>query len=307
MYRLSGVHHVAIGVRNLAAMRSFYQDVLGFKRVFAEFPHAEHLEMTEVVRDAHPVFAPVLIYQEAGGIIVELVRMTQPQPRPIRRDFHYGDIGINKVTIAVRDLEKLHRELAGRVAFCSAIKSIRIAGWGEYQFIYGRDPEGNLIELASSPNLPVEGCFGGVGWVGISVSDLDRSISFYQKYAGLDSFFIRPHEGFSGLVGEISGGKSTEVRSCVLASGRGGGKVELFEVKQPRGRSIPFATRWGDFGYLQACFTGQGQMESIANELEKDGIEFLCHPRIMGDEPPGSFMYLKDADGIPLEYLIFLK
>jgi catechol 2,3-dioxygenase-like lactoylglutathione lyase family enzyme len=307
MYRLSGVHHVAIGLRSLEKERLFYRDVLNFNRVFAEFPDTEHLEMSEVVRDPRPAFAPVLLSQEAGGIIVELIRMTNPLPRPIRQDFRYGDIGVNKLTIAVGDFGKLCQDLKGRIDFCSRTKSVRIPGWGEYQFIYGRDLEGNLIELVASPNLPVEDRFGGVRWVGIGVTDLDRSIAFYQKYAGLDSCFIRPHESFSGLVDEISGGKSTGVRSCVLASSRGEGMVELFEVRQPRGRSIPFATRWGDFGYLQVCFTGQGDMEEIAGVLEKNGLEFFCRPQIMGDEPPGSFIYLKDPDGIPVEYLIFLK
>jgi catechol 2,3-dioxygenase-like lactoylglutathione lyase family enzyme len=307
MYRLSGVHHVAVGLRSMETVRPFYRDVLKFNRVFAEFPDTEHLEMSEVVRHPRPAFAPLLLYQEAGGIIVELIRMTNPSPRPIRRDFRYGDIGVNKLTIAVADMEKLYQELKDEVNFCTPMKSVTIPGWGEYHFIYSKDPEGNLIELVACQNLPVKNLFGGVRWAGVGVTSLERSIAFYQKYGGLDTFFIRPHESFSGLVDEISGGRSTEVRSCVLASSRGEGMIELFEVRQSRGRSIPFATRWGDFGYLQVCFTGQGDMPELADDMEKGGLEFLCRPQIMGDNPPGSFVYLKDPDGIPLEYLIFLK
>lgn len=307
MYKLSGVHHIAVGIRNLETMRAFYRDVLGLNRVFGEYPDTEHVEMAEVVRDPHPAFAPLLLYQEAGGIVIELVRMTNPPPRPIRRDFRYGDIGVNKFSILVSDVDELARELKGRINFCSGPKSGQIPGWGGYRFVHARDPEGNLIEFFSSENLPVKGLFGGVQWVGVSVTDLDRSIAFYRKYGGLDKVFIPTHESYSGQVDEISGGKSTGVRSCVLAGRPGGGMVELFEVSQPHGRSIPFAARWGDYGYLQVCFIGEGAMSEMAADLEGAGLEFLCQPTIMGDEPPGSFVYLKDPDGIPVECLIFLN
>ena len=85
--------------------------------------------------------------------------------------------------------------------------------------------------------------------------------------------------------------------------------VELFEVVKPRGRSIPFAARWGDYGYLQICLNGaQGEnIEKIASYFDKEGLEFMCEPQFMGDEKEGAFFYMKDPDGIPVEFLVFLK
>jgi catechol 2,3-dioxygenase-like lactoylglutathione lyase family enzyme len=290
-------------------MRSFYREVLEFRNVFVHFPEAEYPALQEVVRTAHPVYAATLFNQAAGGIIVELVQMVNPVSRPIRNEFRLGDIGVAKITIAVKEVERLYEELKRSVNFCSKPKWAAIPGWGECHFIYCRDPEGNFIEFISGAKVPTQHRFGGVRWVGMSVTDFDRSLVFFQKYLGFDTLFINPHETFSGLVDEVSGGKHTKIRSCVMASSKAEGMVELFEVLEPRGRSIPFGTRWGDFGYLQVCLNGkQGDdIFEIAASFEKEGMEFLSGPQLMHDERQGAFFYMKDPDGIPVEFLVFLK
>ncbi len=309
MYKGYGVHHVAIGVSNLDSMRSFYRNVLEFTDIFVDFPEAEYPALSEVVRAPHPVYAAVLFSQAAGGIIVELVRMVEPNPRPIRKDFRYGDIGLAFLAIAVSDVDRLYREFSDRIAFCSEPKSAVIPAWGDCRFVFCKDPEGNLIEFVSGASVPGSGGFGGVRWVGIGVTDLERSIRFYQKYGGFDVVAVDAHEKFSGHVDEVSGARQTRVRSCVLASSAAEGMVELIEVLEPRGRSIPFAVRWGDFGFLQVCLNGrQGDdVFLMAAEFEGEGIEFVSGPQLMGDERDGAFFYAKDPDGIPVEFLVFLK
>lgn len=238
-----------------------------------------------------------------------MVQMVDPVARPIRKDFRYGDIGLSKMTIVVSNVEKLFKDLEGRIDFRSTTKSVKIPGWGEYRFVFCKDPEGNLIELVTTQKMFLHDGFGGFVWVGISVTDLTRSIAFYQKYAGFDKVFIDIHEGFSTLVDEIAFGEKTKVRSCVLANSEAEGMIELFEVKEPRGRSIPFASRWGDFGYLQVCLNGkQGDdIFRMATYFENEGLEFISGPQLMRDEREGAFFYIKDPDGIPVEFLVFLK
>lgn len=306
MYKISGVHHVALGVKDLELLKSFYRDVLGFDKVFIEFPETEHREIHEVMRGVYPVFGASLLYQAAGGIILELVRMKEPAPRPIRKDFRYGDIGVNKIAMVVHDVIELYRDLRNQVNFYFPPRSVEIEGWGNYNFVYGRDPEGNLLEFVSGSKLPVKARFGGFRWAGISVTDLERSKSFYQKYAGFDTVVINVHERFSGLVDEISGGRQTRVRSCLLATGAGEGMIELFEVLEPRGRSLPAFTVWGDYGYWQACVNCH-HVPELAAYLENQGLPFFSRLQLMHDEHEGAFLYVQDPDGIPLEFLGFLK
>ncbi|OGN96894.1 MAG: hypothetical protein A2Z77_00415 [Chloroflexi bacterium RBG_13_51_36] len=303
MYEIAGVHHVAIGVNNMEAMKSYYKDILEFK--IQESPDGPKDIISDITRGVIPVFSASMLSQGAGGIVIELIRMNTPAPRAIRRDFRYGDIGVNKMTIAVSDVKKVYGELKNNANFCSSPKSVEIPGWGAYNFVYAKDPEGNLIEFASGGKLPVKNKFGGVMWIGISVTDLKRSIDFYQKYAGFDTLFIKNHGKFTGSVDEISGSKLTKVRSCILSSSKGSGMVELFEVRQPRGRSIPSYTLWGDFGYLQTALMCKNVPE-IADYFEKEGLEFVLQlQRIPGED--AAFTYVRDPDGIVLEFLSFGK
>ena len=304
MYEIAGVHHVALGVKNLETMKSFYKNVLGFNINHQGPPTDSHMLMSDITRGVTPVFNAGLLSQDAGGIIVEFINMIAPVPHPIRRDFRYGDIGANKMTIAVSDMDAVYRELKDKVNFCTSPRSVELPGFGDYNFVYCKDPEGNLVEFVSGTGFQVKDKFGGVCSVGISVTDLNRSLAYYQKYTGFDTFFIKPHENFSGLVDEISGNNGTRVRSCVLTSGKGSGMVELFEVMEPRGRSIPSYTSWGDFGYLQTCMMCKNVPE-IADHLENEGIEFLIKLQRITGEEEAAFIYVRDPDGIPLEFLSF--
>ena len=81
--------------------------------------------------------------------------------------------------------------------------------------------------------------------------------------------------------------------------------IELFEVSEPRGRSIPFATHWGDFGYLQVAFSCD-DIHGMVSYVKAAGVGLLCGPKVMdGGIPdhPGEFVYAKDPDGIPVEFL----
>jgi catechol 2,3-dioxygenase-like lactoylglutathione lyase family enzyme len=302
---VNGIDHIGIGVKDQEAMKSFYKNVLGFDKVFGEMPEEDHPPIHALLRTAPTVLSAVQLGHRAGGIAVALFHKTIPAPRAIRKDFRYGDIGLTKIAISVSDLEQTHRDLRKSVNFCSEPKSVAIPGWGEHRFVYCRDPEGNLIEFVSG--TPIAGRFGldRVAWIGIGVTDLERSKAFYREHLEFDVVVIENHETYSGLVDEISGSPGTRVRSCLLANSRSSGMIELFEVLDPRGRSMPFGAQWGDFGYLQVCLYGD-DLHPMTTHCEKAGIDFLTPPQIIDDpEHPGAFMYISDSDGIPVEFVVF--
>ena len=307
MYQGYGVHHLAVGVRDMATMRAFYRDVLEFTEIFSDFPITEYPALGPVLRAPRVVYGAVLFSQPAGGIVHELIQMVDPSPRPVRKNTRYGDIGVAKITILVRDVWEIYEELQEKVNFCSEPKTVEIPSFGACSFVYFRDPEGNLGEFFSAPQIPVVNRFGGISWVGIAVTDLERSIAFYQKYGGFDRMVIKPHEAFSGLAGNAC--ESTIIRSCLLKSSSAGGMIELVEAANPRGRSLPFAMRWGDYGYHQVCLNGkQGEdIAAIYDYFDHEGLDFCCTPQYMLDDRDGAFFYMKDPDGIPVEFLVFLK
>ncbi len=305
-----GVHHVAIGVRNLALMKEIYRNVLGFSVVFGEFAQSEQEVMREVVRSSRAVFSGVLLQHERGGILVELIEMAEPKPRPVRKERRYGDIGVAKISVAVadpEDLEAVHRRLEGVLPFCAAPRCVEVSPGLSYSSVYCKDPEGNLIEFVAGQKGEPRHMTLGAGWIGISVTDLERSVSFYREHLGFDTFVIEPHDLFLPKSQEISGGSTSRIRSCLLAAGDNrNGMIEIIEANDPPGRSIPFGTRWGDFGYLQAAFNCD-DVHAMALRLENAGCTLLCSPkRLEGGVPdhPGEFVYTLDPDGIPIEFLM---
>jgi len=106
------------------------------------------------------------------------------------------------------------------------------------------------------------------------------------------------------MLNEICESEQTRVRSCILASSKGDGMVELFEVLEPRGRSIPFFTSWGDFGYLQTAMMCKN-VAGIVDSFEKEGIDFFIKLQHVPGEEGTAFSYVRDPDGIPLEFLSF--
>jgi catechol 2,3-dioxygenase-like lactoylglutathione lyase family enzyme len=292
-----------MGVRNTESMKAFYRDAFGFGTVLGEMPEEDHEAIHGLLRAPRAIHSALLLGHETGGPSLALFHATEPAPRPIRRDPRYGDIGVAKLTFVVPDLAAFCRDKKAHVDLCSSPKSTAVEGGDAYCFVYGKDPEGNLVEIVSGSG-GASGKGPALRSVGIAVTDLERSLVFYRDVLGFDRMIMAPHELFSGLVDEITSEIGATVRSCLLASSRGQGVLELFEVTKPRGRSIPFGTQWGDFGYLQVCLFASDR-ETLTAQIEAEGLDVLLSPQDVEDpEHPALFMYLRDPDGVLVEVVV---
>lgn len=303
---ITGVQHVGIGVRNAEASLTFYRDVLACTQPWATFEFV-HNPMADFFRSSPHVIRGWMYAQNRESIIVECIERLVPKARPIRQETRYGDIGVNKITVEVADAGKFREDYAGRIKFLSGINSLNIGFYGDYRFIYGADPDGNLIEFFSSSKNEISSPVGRICALGIGVTDLDRSISFYRKYLDFDRVIIPPHESFSGGVSDVSASADTQVRSCLLGNSNGYHMLELYEVSNPRGRSIPFHVLWGDYGYLEGCYLCEDVL-AMARFCQEEKLEFTCYPTPYFIDRDGVcktawFMYLRDPDGILIELL----
>ena len=76
MYEIAGVHHVALGVKNLEAMKSFYKDILEFMRLdISKEPNLE----TGGILIGHE--------EETGDIVVEFA--SEPGPKAIKESTRF--------------------------------------------------------------------------------------------------------------------------------------------------------------------------------------------------------------------------
>lgn len=115
----------------------------------------------------------------------------------------------------------------------------------------------------------------GLEHVGLSVSNLERSIAFYQEHLGLELVRIIDCDENS-LLGKVVAIPGCVARIAHLKSATG--MLELFEYIHPCGDPVPRGKRnQADLGHIHAGFS----CEDVRTEyvrLRAEGIKFLSEP-----------------------------
>jgi catechol 2,3-dioxygenase-like lactoylglutathione lyase family enzyme len=137
---IRGIHHVAIHVRDMDRMIEFYRDAFGFE-VVGEFSWSQS-ELIDRLVDV-PRSAARGAMLRAGSCYLEIFQYSAPGPssaRPLRP----FDRGYTHFCVDVTDIEAEYARLKGLGMTFSQSAPVDV---GNVKSIYGRDPEGNLIEI----------------------------------------------------------------------------------------------------------------------------------------------------------------
>lgn len=110
--------------------------------------------------------------------------------------------------------------------------------------------------------------------VGLSVSDLERSIEFYTTHFEFEVRLVIDNEPHMGL-GEIVGLPGAAARIAHLWSG--GFMLELFEYRDPVGRPLSADRTQADKGISHIGFAST-DCRGDKQRLEAAGVEFLSEP-----------------------------
>ena len=114
----------------------------------------------------------------------------------------------------------------------------------------------------------------GLEHVGLSVSNLERSIDFYCK--NLQCEVIRIIEANTNpLLGEVVGTAGCVARIAHLKSGQN--MLELFEYITPKGRKIPEDFKQADNGFIHAGFCSSDVRNDYL-KLKQKGVVFISEP-----------------------------
>jgi glyoxylase I family protein len=138
---IRGIHHVAIVTDDLDAMTTFYCDVLGGSVVF----ESRWKESSERIASIIGVTgtSATLRMLSFGNAFVELFHYRLPESFPTTTQPAPFEKGVRHVCFDVVDLDAEHaRLLALGVAFDGTPGAGSLA-----RSVYGRDPEGNLLEF----------------------------------------------------------------------------------------------------------------------------------------------------------------
>jgi glyoxylase I family protein len=149
---IRGIHHAAISTGNMDRLLAFYRDLLGF-RVLFDFSWPAGTEVADRITGLQQSSARAVMLH-TGNAIIELFQYASPAPQPGDPDRPVCNHGITHICLDVTDLDTEYQRLqaAGMRFHCPPQEL-----GPEVRTTYGRDPDGNVIELqeVSNPDSPI--------------------------------------------------------------------------------------------------------------------------------------------------------
>ena len=138
---IRGIHHTAISTGDLDRALTFYRDLLGFE-VVMEFGWPEGTEFADSITGLKGSAARTAMLR-AGNTHIEIFEYSSPPPKEGDPRRPVCDHGITHFCVDVVDIEAEYERLkaAGMTFHCPPLDL------GVAKATYGRDPDGNVVEL----------------------------------------------------------------------------------------------------------------------------------------------------------------
>ncbi len=137
-----------------------------------------------------------------------------------------------------------------------------------------------------------------VDHIGLTVTDLDRSIKFYTEVLECTVAFQQEKKG--GYLAAIVGYPDADVRMAHLQLPGVGPRLELFEYRTPR--SAPRDLEPRNVGNAHVCFVVDDAFAIYERVLQHEVSAFSPPVEVDTGVNKGGFaLYVKDPDGITVE------
>jgi len=307
---ISGIQQIGIGVPKMKEAWKWYKKNFGVDlRMFEESAVAEHMlpYTGGLPQKRHAALA--LNLQGGGGF--EIWQYVERKPLSPTFKIQIGDLGIFAAKIKCRNAKEAYDFLkANDVEMVSGI--LRDPRGKEHFFV--KDPYGNIFQLVTSitwfknEKKPTGAAYGAI----IGVSDMDKSMYFYNSILGYDQVIFDETSVF-GEYASISGGNS-KFRRVLLRHSKprlgafspvfGTSEIELVQVLDREPQKIYNERFWGDLGFIHICFDIRG-MDPLREECREKGFPFTVDVNQSFDmgEAAGSFSYTEDPDGTLIEFV----
>ena len=136
---------------------------------------------------------------------------------------------------------------------------------------------------------------------GITVSNLERSLEFWQNVLGFE-FSHRAHQT-GEMASEITGVAGAEIRLAVVKA-PGGHKIELLEYLAPPDRKRHVDLRPCDVGSVHIAFTVD-DLDAILQKIAASGWKAAGKPQTLQSGPNAGkrVVYVRDPDGTTIEFM----
>jgi catechol 2,3-dioxygenase-like lactoylglutathione lyase family enzyme len=137
--------------------------------------------------------------------------------------------------------------------------------------------------------------------IGITVSNLERSLEFWRDVLGFE-FSHRAHQE-GAMAKEITGVEGAELKLAVIKA-PGGHKIELLEYLAPTDRKEHVDLRPCDVGHVHVALIVD-DLEAVLQKIAASGWKAAGKPQTlqMGPNAGKRVVYVRDPDGTTIEFM----
>ncbi|MFT5269008.1 MAG: catechol 2,3-dioxygenase-like lactoylglutathione lyase family enzyme [Ilumatobacter sp.] len=139
---IRGIHHLAITTPDIDRLARFYIEAFGFEEISRGGWHAGNARNDAIVglRDS----ATSTAFLRAGNLLVEMFQYHEPSGASNEPDRPVNNAGYTHFCLDVVDIDAEYRRLSALgMTFNAPVGS----AMGGIRAMYGRDPDGNIVEL----------------------------------------------------------------------------------------------------------------------------------------------------------------
>jgi catechol 2,3-dioxygenase-like lactoylglutathione lyase family enzyme len=136
---------------------------------------------------------------------------------------------------------------------------------------------------------------------GITVSNLERSLTFWRDVLGLELSHTAHQTG--EMASEITGVAGAEIKLAVVKA-PGGHKIELLEYLAPPQRKPRVDLRPCDVGHVHVALVVD-DLDAILNAINASGWKAAGKPQTLRSGPNAGkqVVYVRDPDGTTIEFM----
>ncbi|MEO6833840.1 MAG: VOC family protein [Chitinophagaceae bacterium] len=305
---ITGIQQIGIGVCNALEAANFYKVLFGMN-VLVFDDSSEAKLMTRYTGNTVYNRRALLTLNLQGGGGFEVWQFLNRTPKAQNPPSRFGDLGINAAIIKCADINEAHKHLSKQSAISLSEINV-LEGLNEASF-WVTDNTGHrfLVKQYGEQFNGLKCATGGVLGAVIGVSDLQKSLPFYQEILGLNLVLNDRTEEVEDA-NEPEG--KLKVRRVLLekqSDGRGAfGKllgsvqVELVQRMDGTGKHIYQDRFWGDPGFIHLCFDVLN-MDGLKAHAAASGFHFTIDSQnsFAMEKAAGRFCYVEDPDGTLIE------
>jgi len=139
---ITKIHHTAVSTGDIERSLKFYRDLLGFE-VLSDSGWPRGTEVADAITGLKDSSARMIMLR-MGETHLELFQYASPEPKPSDPNRPVCDHGFTHICVNVTNIDAEYERLkAGGMKFHCPPRSMG----GAIKATYGRDPDGNVIEL----------------------------------------------------------------------------------------------------------------------------------------------------------------